>query len=77
MSIGLITCRVVGVTQVETDFGQKFFVENDFACNLPGRIIKSPSPLKLFVPDLVMMFRAGPEVQPYSAENAFERTLTS
>jgi hypothetical protein len=31
----------------------------------------------MFVPDLVTMFSAGPAVQPYSAENAFESTVIS
>ena len=40
---------------------------------------KSPSasPRKLFVPDFVTMFSAGPAVQPNSAENEFVRTVIS
>jgi hypothetical protein len=36
-----------------------------------------PSPWKSFVPDLVTMFSAGPEVQPNSEEKAFVRMLIS
>ena len=35
------------------------------------------SPVKAFVPDLVTTFTAGPAVQPYSEEKAFESTVTS
>src|SRR6185295_18930177 len=63
--------------QVGTEGGQKFLVANPFACQSPGRIINSPSPWKLLVPDLVTMFNAGPDVQPYSEENAFESTAIS
>ena len=37
----------------------------------------SASPCRLFVPDLVTMFNAGPAVQPNSEENAFESTVIS
>src|SRR5262245_19491514 len=77
ISTGLIALSVVGVTQVGTDFGQKPLVENVSACQPPGRTINSPSPCNAFVPDLVTMFNAGPEVQPNSEENALERTLIS
>src|SRR5262249_7126096 len=77
MSTGLIAASVVGVTQLGTDGGQKLVVENFFACQSPGRIINSPSPCRLFVPDLVTMFNAGPAVHPYSEENAFESAVTS
>src|SRR4029077_14596356 len=57
---------------------QKFLIENVFACQPPpGRSRNSPSPCNSFVPDLVVMFNAGPEVQPNSEENAFESTLIS
>ncbi len=39
--------------------------------------MNSPSPCRPFVPDLVTMFNAGPEVQPNSEENAFESTVIS
>src|SRR5262249_4243233 len=77
MSTGLIAASVGGLTQVGTDGGQKFLVENFFACQSPGRIMNSPSPCRLFVPDLVTMFSAGPEVQPNSEENAFESAVIS
>src|SRR4029453_18516268 len=77
MSTGLMARKVDGVTQVDTDDGQKPLVENVFACQSPGRLIKSPSPWRSFVPDLVTMFKAGPAVQPNSAENAFESTAIS
>src|SRR5678816_3818369 len=77
MSTGLIACSVLGVTQVGTEGGQKFFVEKVSACQAPGRTITIPSPWKSFVPDLVTMFSAGPEVQPNSDENAFDRTFIS
>src|SRR5215468_7827260 len=77
MSTGLIAASEGGLTQVGTDGGQKFLVENFFACQSPGRIINSPSPWKLFVPDLVTTFNAGPEVQPNSEENAFVSTFIS
>src|SRR5437879_3915909 len=77
MSTGLIAARVVGVTQLGTDGGQKFVVENVSACMPPGRLRNSPSPWYLFVPDLVTMFNAEPAVQPNSDENALESTVTS
>jgi hypothetical protein len=36
---------------------------------------EQPFTVKRFVPDLVTMFSAGPEVQPNSEENAFESTV--
>src|ERR1700674_5407161 len=77
MSTGLIAASVLGVTQLGTDGGQKFLVENVFACQPPGRLMNSPSPCRLFVPDLVTMFKAGPAVQPNSEEKAFESTVIS
>src|SRR5215813_9972697 len=77
MSTGLIAFSVLGVTQVGTDGGQKFFVENVSACQSPGRNRKIPSPCKALVPDLVTMFNAGPAVQPNSAENALVSTANS
>src|ERR1700732_5283195 len=77
MSTGLIAWSVLGVLQVDTDDGQKPIVENVFACQSPERIMNSPSPRRLFVPDLVTTFSAGPAVHPYSAENAFESSVTS
>src|SRR5262249_60729177 len=77
MSTGLIALSVAGVTQLGTDGGQKPLVENVSACQSPGRIINSPSPWELFVPDLVTMFNAGPEVQPNSGENAVGSTFIS
>src|SRR5262249_36344192 len=77
MSTGLIAASEGGLTQLGTDGGQKFLVENLSACQSPGRIMNSPSPCRLFVPDLVTMFNAGPEVQPNSEENAFESTVIS
>src|ERR1041384_6690990 len=77
MSTGLIALSVGGVRQVGTDGGQKFVVEKVSACQSPGRIRKSPSPCRTFVPDLVTMFKAGPAVQPNSEENAFVRMLIS
>src|ERR1035438_5063869 len=68
---------VVGVTQLDTEGGQKPEVENDLACMPLGRFMYSASPCKSFVPDLVTMFTAGPEVQPNSAENAFVSTVIS
>jgi hypothetical protein len=73
-----MACSVVGVTQLGTDGGQNPSVEKVFACQLPpGRMRTIPSPWYSFVPDLVTMFSAGPEVQPNSDEKAFERTLIS
>src|SRR6185295_17358351 len=77
ISTGLMAFNVLGVTQVGTDGGQKFFVEKVSACQSPGRNIKIPSPWKSLVPDLVTMFSAGPEVQPNSDEKAFESTFIS
>src|SRR3984893_11559472 len=77
MSTGLIAWSVLGVTQLGTEGGQKPLVENVFACQSPGRLINSASPCRLFVPDLVTMFRAGPEVHPNSEEKAFESTVIS
>src|SRR3954469_9020938 len=77
MSTGLIACSVDGVTQLSTDGGQKPFVENVFACDVPGRERKRPSRRMVFVPDFVTTFTAGPAVQPYSAEKAFDKTVTS
>src|SRR5215212_829704 len=77
MSTGLIASSVAGVTQLSTDGAQKPLVENVFACPVPGRIMNSASPRIVFVPDLVTTFTAGPAVQPYSAEKAFESTVTS
>ena len=68
---------VDGVVQLETDGGQKPFVENVSACQSPGRPRYSASPRRALVPDLVTMFIAGPAVQPYSAENALDSTDTS
>ena len=74
----MIAVSVVGVAQlVATDGAQKPVVENVFACQPPGRPMNSPSPCRMFVPDLVTMFSAGPAVQPNSAENAFEHRDTS
>src|ERR1700719_2303742 len=77
MSTGLIAVSVDGVTQLETDGAQKPLVENVFACMLPGRLMNTASPCRLFVPDLVTMLSAGPAVQPYSDEKAFDSTVTS
>src|ERR1700694_5807060 len=77
MSTGLIAASVVGVVQLGTDGGQKFLVANVFACIGPRRLMNSPSPCRLFVPDLVTMFNAGPAVQPNSEENAFESNVIS
>src|SRR5215813_3390499 len=77
MSTGLIALSVVGLTQVSTPDGQKPLVEKVSACQSPGRNKKSPSPCRTFVPDLVTMFNAGPEVQPNSEEKAFERMFIS
>src|SRR5205085_5295616 len=77
ISTGLIAVSVVGLTQLGTDGGQKPLVGNVSACQSPGRIRNSPSPWKPFVPDLVTMFNAGPEVQPNSEENAFVSMLIS
>src|SRR3954462_3917334 len=76
-STGVIDVRVVGVTQLATEGGQKFVVEKLFACMSPGRPMKSPSPCSRLVPDFVTMFKAGPAVQPNSEENAFESTVIS
>src|SRR5262249_43413499 len=77
MSTGLIAASWLGLTQLGTDWGEKFLVENFSACQSPGRIMNSPSPCRLLVPDFVTMFNAGPEVHPYSEENAFESTVIS
>jgi len=42
-----------------------------------GRNRTSVSPRTTFVPDFVTMFTAPPVVRPYSAENAFDRTVNS
>src|SRR5262245_16273246 len=68
---------VPGVTHDDTDGGQKPSVENVFACHEPGRPMYRPSPRSEFVPAFVTMFIAGPEVQPNSAEKAFDSTATS
>src|ERR671939_642213 len=78
MSTGLMARSVAGVTQVSTEGGQKPFVENVFACQLPpGRTRVKPSPWNSFVPDLVTMLSAGPDVQPNSDEKALVRRLIS
>src|SRR5258707_10102188 len=78
MSMGFMAVSVLGVTQLGTDPGQKLLVEKDFACQLPpGRAMYIPSPCRVFVPDLVTIFSAGPEVQPNSEENAFVRIVIS
>src|SRR5262245_10293395 len=78
MSTGLIAVSAGGVTQLDTDGAQKPFVENAFDCQLPpGRFMNRPSPCRLFVPDFVTMFNAGPEVHPNSDENALESTVIS
>src|SRR4051794_26636776 len=68
---------VDGVTQVATDGGQKFLLENPFACIPPGRPRSKASPCSSFVPDFVTMFNAGPAVQPNSEENAFDSAVIS
>src|SRR4029450_9815296 len=68
MSTGLMAWSVAGVLQVDTDGAQNPLVENVSACQPPGRARYSPSPCSAFVPDLVTMLSAGPEVQPNSAE---------
>ena len=68
---------VDGVTHDDTEGAQKFFVENVDAWSPPGRNMYSASPRNVLVPDLVTMLSAGPAVQPYSAENAFDRTVVS
>src|SRR6185295_7515941 len=73
-SAGLIAPSVDGVMQLATSGAQKPLVENVFACAPPGRPIASTSPRSALVPDLVTMFSAGPDVQPNSAENAFDST---
>src|SRR6185295_6808226 len=77
MSTGLIAVSVLGVTQLETEGGQKPFVENVLACHPPGRFTNIPSPWNSFVPDLVTIFSAGPEVQPNSEEKALVSTAIS
>src|ERR1044071_2565833 len=77
MSTGLIARSVDGVLHVSTDDGQKPLVENVFACPDSGRTSVSASPCRVFVPDFVTTFNAGPAVQPYSAENALESSVTS
>src|SRR3954471_10883703 len=77
MSTGLMAASVEGVTHVDTDGAQKPLVENVFACALPRRFMYRSSPCMLFVPDFVTMFSAGPAVHPYSAEKAFDSTVTS
>src|SRR4030081_2492218 len=77
ISTGLMAMSVVGVTQLDTDGAQKFLVENVLACMSPGRFMYSASPCRLFVPDLVTMFNAGPAVQPNSEETAYESTVIS
>src|SRR6185436_1267468 len=78
MSTGLTAWSVAGVVQLETDDGQKLFVENDRAWVLPpGRFRYTRSPCNVFVPDLVIRFSAPPEVQPYSDEKEFESTAIS
>src|SRR5437773_1296480 len=74
MSTGLIARKVLGVVQED---GQNPFMENVFACQSPGRIMNNPSPRNAFVPDFVTTFTAGPDVQPYSAENALDSSVTS
>src|SRR5262245_36932083 len=77
MSTGLIAVSVEGVTHDGADSGQKPLVENSSDCRPPGRAMNTASPCMSFVPDLVTMFSAGPEVQPNSDANAFERTWIS
>src|SRR5262245_15380342 len=70
--------RVAGVRQVETEGGQKPSDGKDVAWKPPpGRAMARTSPWRSFAPPLETMFRAGPDVQPYSDEKAFERTVTS
>src|SRR5512140_2214280 len=74
---GLMDPSVDGVVHDGTEGGQKFLVENPLAWMPPGRLMNRPSPLNVFVPDLVTMLNAGPAVQPYSAEKAFDSTVVS
>src|SRR6185436_7480956 len=69
--------NVVGAMQLATDGAQNPVVPKLFACQLPGRVMNRPSPRTSLVPDLVTMLRAGPAVQPNSAENAFDSTEIS
>src|SRR3954463_10870214 len=78
MSTGLMGVRGSGGVAASTDGGQKPSVENVFACRLPpGLLSTRASPWRLLVPDLVTMFRAGPDVHPNSGENALVRTCIS
>src|SRR4051812_12119746 len=77
ISTGLMAERFAGSTQLATEPGQKFFVEKLSACQRPGRNIATASPWRPFVPDFVTTLKAGPDVHPYSAENAFDRIFTS
>src|SRR5262245_51235204 len=78
MSTGLIDSSVAGVTQPGVELGQKPSLGNCFACMLPpGRNSINASPCRSLVPAFVTMLSAGPEVQPYSDANAFERIWIS
>src|SRR4051794_40689504 len=77
ISTGATEASVAGVTQDETDGGQKFLLVKPRACQSPGRPRYSASPWNAFVPDLVTMLIAGPDVHPYSEEKAFVSTVIS
>src|SRR5262245_47926731 len=66
-----------GATQLAIDPGHCAPVPNVDGCAPPGRPRIRPSPRTTLVPDFVTMLTAGPEVQPNSAENAFDMTFIS
>src|SRR5258707_14130262 len=78
MSTGLTAVSAPGVAQLGVESGQKPSVENDFAWRSPpGRLRTSASPCTRLEPDLVTMFRAGPEDQPNLDANGLVSTWNS
>src|SRR4030095_10251901 len=67
----------VGATHDEIDEGHCAPVPSEDGCGPPGRPRISASPCILFVPDLVTMLIAAPEVQPNSVEKARDITFIS
>src|ERR1051326_2179756 len=75
--ISVSTPFEIGFTHEGTDDGHCASLPSVFACSPPGRPRNSPSPWSALVPDLVTMLTAALEVQPNSAENAFDSTVIS
>src|SRR6478736_1122169 len=76
-TIGVAAPLAVGATHDEIDEGHCAPVPSEDGCGPPGRPRINASPRIRFVPDLVTMLIAGPEVQPNSVENARDITFIS